>query len=311
MTSPQPLVDVGGVTPEQTRPVNVGVQASEPVDEIARADSPSAMIADGEEHDDLLKSELYCIVAGMGLRGLAMEFPMPAPASSVGDMRPQALTETSILHYEDDMVVIVRGNGRETMISSGAWNGDRAPARINWRMATMTTEPVAWSFRYMLNANDLQGTILRPVVPAGAQACVTVEALVHGCHALAMIDTGSTGNFLSPAFATFTCVATFPLEQQLTLQLGCVGSRLKITHGARAQLSIRAFSAHVYFDVANIDRYDCILGIPFLQQNAAVVDFGTQKLHIGQGEIPMLQDTKAMPARPSRMRVLGNPPWHN
>ena len=194
------------------------------------------------------------------------------------------------------------------MISSGAWNGDRAPARINRRMAAMTTEPVARSFRYVLNANDSQGTILCPVVPAGARACITVKALVH---ALAMIDTGSTGNFLSPTFATVTHVATFPLEQQLTLQLGCVGSRLKITHGARAQLSIRAFSAHVYFDVANIDRYDCILGIPFLQQNAAVVDFGTQKLHIGQGEIPMLQDTKAMPARPSRMRVLGNPPWHN
>jgi len=190
----------------------------------------------------------------MGLHGLAMESPMPAPVSSVGDMRPQALTETSILHYEDDTVVIVRGNGRETVISSGAWNGDRAPARINQRMAAMTTEPMARSFRYALNANDSQGTILRPVVPAGARACITVEALVHGCHALAMIDTGSMGNFLSPAFATVTRVATFPLEQQLTLQLGCMGSRSKITHGAHAQLSIGAFSARVYFDVANIDR---------------------------------------------------------
>jgi len=310
-TSPQPLVDVGGATPEQTRPVNVGVQASKPVDEIARADSPPAMIADGEEHDDLLKSELHHMVAGMGLRGLAMESPVPAPASSVGDMCPQALTETSILHYEDDTVIIVRGNGRETVISSGAWNGDRAPVRINQRMAVMTTEPVAQLFRYVLNVNDLQGTILRPVVPAGARACVTVEALVHGCHALAMIDTGSMGNFLSPAFAMVTRVATFPLEQQLTLQLGCMGSRSKITHGVRAQLSIGAFSARVYFDVANIDQYDCILGIPFLRQNTAVVDFGTQKLHIGRGEIPMLQDTKATPARPSRMCVLGNPPWRN
>jgi len=311
MTSPQPLVDVGEATPEQTRPMNVRVQASEPVDEIARADSPPAMITDGEEHDDLLESELHRIVAGMGLCSLAIEFPVPTPASSVGDMHPQALTETSILHYKDNTVVIVRGNGRETVISSGAWNGDRAPARVNQRMAAMTTEPMAQSFRYALNTNDSQGTILRPVVPAGARACVTVEALVHGCHALAMIDTGSMGNFLSPAFTTVTCVATFPLEQQLTLQLGCVGSRLKITHGVHTQLSIGAFSAHVYFDVANIDQYNCILGIPFLWQNTAVVDFGQQKLHIGRGEIPMLQDTKAMPARPSHMHVLGNPPWHN
>jgi len=126
-----------------------------------------------------------------------------------------------------------------------------------------------------------------------------------------MIDTGSTGNFLSPAFAMVTHVATFPLEQQLTLQLGCVGSRSKITHGARTQLSIGAFSACVYFDVVNIDRYNCILGIPFLRQNATVVDFSAQKLHIGRGEIPMLQDTEATPTRPSRMHVLGNPPRRN
>jgi len=130
--SPQLLVDIGEATPEQTRPVNVGVQASKPVDEIARADSPPAMIADGEEHDNLLKSELHRMVAGMGLHGLAMESPMPAPVSSVGDMHPQALTETSILNYEDDMVVIVQGNGQETVISSGAWNGDRAPVSVCW-----------------------------------------------------------------------------------------------------------------------------------------------------------------------------------
>ena len=307
-TSPQPLADIGEAVPERTRPVNVGVQAPEPVGDIARTVSPPAMIADGEERDNLLESELHCMVAGMGIRGLAMESPVPAPVSSVGDMRPQALTETSILHYEDDTVVIVRGNGQETMISSGAWNGDRAPARIDRRMAVMTTEPVARAFRYTLNMNNSQGTILCPMVPAGIQACVTVEALIHGCHALTMVDTGSTGNFLSPAFATVTRVATFPLEQQLTLQLGCVGSRSRITHGVRAQLSIGAFSAQIYFDIANIDRYNCILGIPFLWQNAAVVNFGQQKLHIGRGEIPMLQDPEAPSARPSCMRVLGNPP---
>ena len=114
-----------------------------------------------------------------------------------------------------------------------------------------------------------------------------------------------------PVFTMVTHVATFPLEKQLTLQLRCMGSRSKITHGACAQLSIRAFSAHVYFDVVNINQYNCILGIPFLQQNTAVVDCGQQKLHIGWGKIPMLQDTKATPTRPSCMHVLGKPPWYN
>ena len=89
-----------------------------------------------------------------------------------------------------------------------------------------------------------------------------------------MLDTGSTSNFISLAFATVHCIRAFPLEQQLTLQLGCVGSHLRITHGAHAQMRIGAFDTQLYFDVTNIDRYDCILGIPFLQQNATIVDFG-------------------------------------
>ena len=89
-----------------------------------------------------------------------------------------------------------------------------------------------------------------------------------------MLDTGSISNFVSPAFTTVHHIRAFPLEQQLTLQLGCVGSRSCITHGANAQIWIGVFDAQLYFDVANIDHYDCILGIPFLRQNAAIVDFG-------------------------------------
>ncbi|KIM58607.1 hypothetical protein SCLCIDRAFT_85679, partial [Scleroderma citrinum Foug A] len=122
--------------------------------------------------------------------------------------------------------------------------------------------------------------------------------------ALTMIDTGSTGNFIGPAFAMVTRLRTFPLEQQLTLQLGCMGSHSHITHGAHAQLSIGAFSAQIYFDIANIDRYDCILGIPFLWQNAAVIDFGQQILRIGWGEIPMLQDAEATSTRPAHVQAL-------
>ena len=123
-----------------------------------------------------------------------------------------------------------------------------------------------------------------------------------------MIDTGSTGNFISPAFVTVTHLSTFPLGQQLTLQLSCMGSCLRITHGVHAQLSIGAFSAKIYFDIVNIDHYDCILGIPFLRQNTTVVDFGQQILHIGQGEIPMLQDAEATSTRPTHVRALSTPP---
>ena len=141
-------------------------------------------------------------------------------------------------------------------------------------------------------------------MPADSRACIIVETLINGHKALTMLDTGSTSNFISPAFATVHRICAFPLEQQLTLQLGCIGSRSRITHGANAQMRIRAFDAQLYFDVANIDRYDCILGIPFLQQNAAIVDFGRQVLHIRRGDVPMIQDSETVTARATQVRRL-------
>jgi len=90
MTSPQPLVDVGEATPEQTRPMNVGVQASEPVDEVARADSPLEMIAD-EERDDLLESELHRIVAGMGTSQLSNGIPHACSSEFCGGYAPPSI----------------------------------------------------------------------------------------------------------------------------------------------------------------------------------------------------------------------------
>ena len=117
-----------------------------------------------------------------------------------------------------------------------------------------------------------------------------------------MLDTGSTSNFVSPAFVTVHRICAFPLEQQLTLQLGCIGSCSCITHGANAQMRIGAFDAQLYFNIANIDCYDCILGIPFLRQNATIVDFGRQVLRIGRGDVPMIQDSETVTVRATRVR---------
>ena len=68
-----------------------------------------------------------------------------------------------------------------------------------------------------------------------------------------MLDMVSPSNFVSPAFTMVHRIHTFPLEQQLTLQLGCVGSHSHITHGANAQMQIKAFDAQLYFNITNID----------------------------------------------------------
>ena len=118
-----------------------------------------------------------------------------------------------------------------------------------------------------------------------------------------MVNTGSTTNFVSPAFMTVAKLAAFTLESQLALQLGCVGSQSKITHGAHAPVHIGNVTHDTYFDVANIDWYDCILGLPFLRNNRVHLDFGEDILKIEGHSVPNLieAEKRAMPNAPGRV----------
>ena len=125
-----------------------------------------------------------------------------ASTSDAGEEQPHNRTEATVLHYHDDLVVIIRSNGRETVLTSRSWNGDRDPTRIYTRMAAMDTEPLPRAFRYALSANAASTSALRPLVPADSRACVIVKTLINSHKALTMLDMGSTSNFVSPAFAT-------------------------------------------------------------------------------------------------------------
>ena len=83
------------------------------------------------------------------------------------------------------------------------------------------------TFRYAMHSKDTTKVSTegnRPRLAPEMRRCATIETKVNGCKAYIMLNTGSTGNFMSPAFAKVTGMNTFPLEQQLTLQLGCISS---------------------------------------------------------------------------------------
>ena len=114
-----------------------------------------------------------------------------APTSDAGEEQPHNQTEATVLHYCDNSVVIIRSNGRETVLTSRPWNGDRDPTRIYTRMAAIDIEPLPRTFRYALNANTVLTSALRPLVPADSRACIIVETLIDGHKALTMLDTVS------------------------------------------------------------------------------------------------------------------------
>lgn len=72
----------------------------------------------------------------------------------------------------------------------------------------------------------------------------------------------------------------------MILQLGCVGSRSKINYGTRVPVNICGIDSDTYFDLVNLDRYDCIIGTPFMNTHGVCLDFGNQTIRVNGRTIP-------------------------
>jgi hypothetical protein len=107
-----------------------------------------------------------------------------------------------------------------------------------------------------------------------AQRCLTAYMNVNGVDALVLFDSGSTTVSVSPEFVDVARIQKKPLAQPVTLQLGCVGSRSKINFGCELSVTFAGLaSVPVYADVVNLERYDIVVGTPFLHQFRCILDF--------------------------------------
>ena len=78
---------------------------------------------------------------------------------------------------------------------------------------------------------------------------------------------------ISPDYVWAMGIPMFKLEHPVRLQLACVGSKSIINHGEKSSIVFRNKHIEEYFNVANIDHYNVILGMPFLQQLGITLDF--------------------------------------
>ena len=86
-------------------------------------------------------------------------------------------------------------------------------------------------------------------------------------------DLGSTTSGITPSYAELANIIVDTLETPDILQLGTVGSRSIIKFGADVAISIGGRSHLSYVDVANFDRYDMIIGMPFMRKNNVLLNF--------------------------------------
>jgi hypothetical protein len=112
---------------------------------------------------------------------------------------------------------------------------------------------------------------------------------VNGLEAYTLLDTGSTTVSVTHDFARVAKLDVMQLENPVTLQLGTVGSRSMINFGARTRIEIGPIAEDdAYVDVVNIDRYDMIIGTPFMRKHGLVLDFARDTLSIRGHEVHTL-----------------------
>jgi hypothetical protein len=85
---------------------------------------------------------------------------------------------------------------------------------------------------------------------------------------------------------------TFALEQPIALQLACIGSRSTINYGTNTTIRFGCKLYDEYFDLANVEYYDAILGTPFLRKLGITLDFTSPgAVRIGNEIVPIGQNS--------------------
>jgi hypothetical protein len=132
----------------------------------------------------------------------------------------------------------------------------------------------------------IRGVIDRPKVSAKARQCLAIYAPINGVQAYVLLDTGSTPDLLSPDFAKVAGVTPQSLGETVALDLGCIGSRSSINYGCETEIRIGKKMIPRYFDIANIDCYDAIIGTAFMHEHRLVPDVYEKVVYSGgiQGE---------------------------
>jgi hypothetical protein len=142
-------------------------------------------------------------------------------------------------------------------------------------------------FRAAQNYKHEPGT--RPLMHGNDRRCMAVLVKVNGLEAYALLDTGSTTLSITHDFARVAKLRVSQLENPVSLQLGTIGSRSTINFGTRAHLELGPIcETDAYMDVVNLDRYDMVIGTPFMRKHGLVLDFRCNVLSAQDTTITMI-----------------------
>ena len=110
---------------------------------------------------------------------------------------------------------------------------------------------------------------------------------INSVKAHCLLDSRHEGVLPSLEFTQATGIKTFSLEKPIALQLACIGSQSIINYGTHATIKLGCKVVEEYFDIANVEHYNAILGTPFIRKMGIVLDFRSPGMvQIGNEVIP-------------------------
>ena len=122
----------------------------------------------------------------------------------------------------------------------------------------------------------------RPRRSKSYESCLATYVEINGMEAFTLFDSGSSADAISPDFAQVSNTRVYTLDKPVPLQLGTVGSRASINYGVRTSIELGGRKEDKYYlDVVNIDRYDAILGAPFMRKFGIQLDFNSNSIAVG------------------------------
>ena len=99
---------------------------------------------------------------------------------------------------------------------------------------------------------------------------------INGTRAHCLLNSRCKGVMISPNYVWAMGIPMFKLEHPVGLQVTCVGSKSTINYGAKSSIAFGNKHVKEYFNMANIDHYNVILGTPFLWRLGITLDFTGQ-----------------------------------
>ena len=136
-----------------------------------------------------------------------------------------------------------------------------------------------------------EGTLQHPTLKRADKECLVLYVDVDGHKAWTLWDSGSTTSGITPQFTHVYGISVQELDTPLALQLGTVGSRAMVQYGTNVNVQMPGLRSQEYMDVANFDRYDMILGTPFMRRNKVILDFDHCQVLVNGKVIPAKQAT--------------------